>query len=165
MHKISSRITTNLLKSLKSACVEKDVENSYRAAIEKIFPGSVSSPNRSDGVLRTDFISVLMEFKFDLDLRNNLERSNIIIQVLYYLKKMQSRRDPLVKVIFIGDINECFCLPTKDLTKYLDYDVNWSITSSDAANENTNLAVKLSEDINTRLFIYNIDEKFDFQTV
>ena len=36
--KMSKKVKTNLIKSLKSAVVEKDVESSYRAEFEKLFP-------------------------------------------------------------------------------------------------------------------------------
>ena len=162
---IGKKITANLLKALKNASVEKDVENAYRAAFENPFPGCISSPDRSDGVLRTDNITSLMEFKFDLDQRNSLERSGVIVQSLCYLKKMVNRGESLVKVLFIGDRNECFCIPTKDLIKYLSYDIDWNVAPNEAAKRNPVLVAEISEDKDTQPFIYDIDEKFSFQAV
>ena len=98
--------TKNLIKSLKTSVVEKDVENAYRAAFMKEFPGCISSPDRNDGVLRNHVITSLLEFKYDLDLRNSLEQAGVLVQYLYYLKKMEQREEPLTKPVFIGDINE-----------------------------------------------------------
>ena len=165
MNKVSKKITTDLLKALEVARVEKDVENAYREAFGKCFSGCISSPGRSDGVLRSDNISALLEFKLDLDLRDTLERSIVIIQTIYYLKEMRNRGESLVKVVFIGDVNECFCIPTKDLVKYLDYDIDWSVAPSAAASKNISLVAELSEDVVIRPFVYDIDDRFDFQTV
>jgi len=163
--KVSKKITTNLLKALSVATVEKDVEVAYRAVLEELFPGCISSPDSCDGVLRATNITSLLEFKFDLDLRNPLERSSVIVQSLYYLKKMIDRGESLVKVVFIGDVNECFCIPTKDLTKYFSYDVDWSVAPSAAPIVNLDLTLELSKDENIRPFVYDIDEKLDFQAV
>ena len=119
--------TKHLTKSLKVASNEKDVENAYRAAFENSFPGCISSPDGTDGVIRNHVVTATLEFKHDLDLRNDLQQSTVLVQSLYYLKRMELRGEPLTKAIFIGDINECFCIPVENVIKYLKYNLNWNI--------------------------------------
>jgi hypothetical protein len=157
--------TKNLVKSLENSLVEKDVENAYRAAFEKEFPGYISSPNQSDGVLRNHVITSLLEFKYDLDLRNSLEQAGVIVQSIYYLKKMMDRGDTLTKAVFIGDINECFCVPVSSLVKYLSYGIDWSIPPSSAAKKNPALVAEIAQNEEIEPFIYDIDKNFDFLAV
>jgi len=158
-------VTRNLIKSLKTSVVEKDVENAYRAAFEKKFPGFISSPDKSDGVLRNCTITSLLEFKYDLDLRNSLVQAGVLIQSLYYLKKMEQRGEPLTKAIFIGDVNECFCVPVKNLVKYLSYDLDWSIAPSSASKKNPTLVTEIAQNEEIEPFIYDINNNFDFLLV
>jgi len=158
-------VTRNLIKSLKTSVVEKDVENAYRAAFEKKFPGFISSPDKSDGVLRNCTITSLLEFKYDLDLRNPLAQAGVLVQSLYYLKKMEQRGEPLTKSIFIGDINECFCIPSNSLVKYLSYDIDWNIAPSNASKKNPALVAEIAQNEEIEPFIYDIDNNFDFLSV
>lgn len=159
-------ITTNLLKTLKVAVVEKDVETAYKTAFEKLFPGDVSSPDRTDGILRNHILTSLLEFKFDLDLKNLLERSSVIVQSLFALKKMQDGGKPPVKVVFIASVNKCFCISTKNLIKYFSYDkIDWSVAPSEAAAKNPAFVAEIAEDENIQPFVYDVDENFDFLAV
>lgn len=155
----------NLAKALKNSVVEKDVENAYRSVFESIFPGCISSPDKCDGLLKNHVVSSLLEFKYNLNLRNNLEQASVLIQSIYYLKKMELRGEPLPKTIFIGDINECFCIPTNSVTKYLSYKLDWSIPPSLSASKNTNVVIEITKDESISPFIYDIDEHFDFLSV
>ena len=158
-------VTRNLIKSLTKSVVEKDVENAWRNAFEKKFPGYISSPDKSDGVLRNCVVTSLLEFKFDIDLRNQIAQAGVLVQSIYYLKKMEQRGEPLTKAVFIGDRNECFCVPTASLTKYLSYDIDWSIPPSSAAKKNPSLVAEIAQDEEIEPFVYDINENFDFLLV
>jgi len=159
------KITKTLFSSLKSAVVEKDVEAAYKAAFEKIYSGSISSPNGTDGLLRHKDISVAMEFKYDLNLRSSLDQATVLIQVIFYLKKLASQGQSLPKVVFIGDVNECFCVPTSELTSYFKEDIDWSIAPSLASKMNPELTSTIAGNENIRPFVYDVSKNFDFAMV
>ena len=158
-------MTKNLAASLKMAVVEKDVEAAWKAAFEKIYPGCISSPDGTDGLLEHEEISVAMEYKNDWNLRSSLDQANVLIQSIFYLKKMIDRGNPLPKVVFVGDVNECFCLPSADLIKYFKEDVDWSIAPSSAAKKYPEIVAKIADDDTIRPFISNVGKNFDFPMV
>ena len=159
------KITKTLFSSLKSAVVEKDVEAAYKAAFEKIYSGSISSPNGTDGLLRHKDISVAMEFKYDLNLRSSLDQATVLVQVIFYLKKLASQGQSLPKVVFIGDVNECFCVPTSELTSYFKEDIDWSVAPSLASKMNPELTSTIAGNENIRPFVYDVSKNFDFAMV
>jgi len=159
------KITKTLFSSLKSAVVEKDVEAAYKAAFEKIYSGSISSPNGTDGLLRHKDISVAMEFKYDLNLRSSLDQATVLIQVIFYLKKLDSQGQSLPKVVFIGDVNECFCVPTSELTSYFKEDIDWSVAPSLASKMNPELTSTIAGNEDIRPFVYDVSKNFDFAMV
>jgi len=155
----------DIVRALSKAVVEKDVENAYRNTLEQEFPGCISSPFGSDGILRNHVVTSTLEFKYDLDLRDSYQQSTVIVQSLYYLKKIEKNGDPLPKTIFIGDINECFVVPVSKVFQYLKYNVDWSIAPSQAAKKNPALVKEIAKNKNIEPFIYDIDKNFDFLSV
>jgi len=158
--------TSNLYNLLQECKVEKDVEEKYKRIISEHFPkGEISSPYYTDGVLKDD-LTMLMEFKHNLDLTKRLQLVELLIQMLYYLKQFELHGEELPTIIFGGDVNECFCLHSNVLIDYLNEDIDWSIAPSAAASQNPNLAMKLSKDENVNPYIWHIDnDHFDFQFV
>lgn len=160
-----SRVSANLLKSLKKSTSEKDVENAYRKAFETIYPGSISSPFKTDGILETKEISILLEFKFGWKLTEPLEQAKAIIQAVWYLKQIMDSGKQLPKAVFIGDENECFCVPTHKLSKYLAEKVDWTIAPSKAYSCHQELLIKISSDAEVYPFTYKVIDTLDFLSV
>lgn len=167
--KSGKNITINLRKALSSANTEKfDVTNAWRTAFEAYFPGGISCVVRDDGTLRTPTITALLEFKGNKDLKDAFRRSKPIVQSLGYLKRMLDRGEDLVKVVFIGDKDECFCISTKGLVGYLSRgDIDWEGPSSGLPEKYPTLVKEISEDKNTRpSFVHNVnDGGFNFLDV
>jgi len=158
--------SSQLLKSLKIAANEKDVENAYRQAFSKIFPGETNSPFRTDGMIQCPELTSILEFKSDVNLKIKLEQAIILVQVLWYLKKMEKSGAILPKSIFIGDKNECMCLPVSCLTPHLVRNgIDLSVSASKASSMFPEFVKKLAEDAAITPFVYNIDEKFNFRVV
>jgi hypothetical protein len=168
----------NFIDILKTSRNEKDVENNYReyfntqlnklAKVKDHNIGKIISPYKTDGYLKYKNkkkdvnINCLFEFKYNIDLNNKIERSRVIIQSLYYLKKFElSGEFSLPTTIFIGDINECFVIPTNSVVKYLDYNIDWNIAPSRSGYENDNLLKEIiqNDDLNN-VYIIDIDENF-----
>ena len=161
-----TKVTKNLVKSLKIAKNEKDVENSYRSIFTHYFPSSINSPSKVDGLLEVlnENVGVLMEYKWERNFKSKLDIAQVLVQVLFYLKKLEKAGSILPPAIFVGDINECFCLATEELVKYLKKDINWDSPASRAFMDNPELVVELSNgEINP--FVFNIGKDFNFENV
>jgi len=167
---------STMYKMLRSALIEKDVENAYRTELTKAFDyinAEFKSKYGTDGVLYAykyksedlDLI-MLLEFKYDENFKGRTNIIRVLIQALYYMKMFEKFGDDLPHVILIGDINECFCLHSNDLIKYLSYDnINWSIAPSAAANKNPDLLKEMYDDENISPYIFNVNVDFDFTAV
>ena len=153
-----------LYEQLSIAKVEKDVENIGRTILCQWFPGSkITSPYGTDGVLINNNlnISMLLEFKYDLDLLNPNEVMKVLIQCIYYLKKFLDDGNKPPIIIFVCDINELFYIHYNSLESYLKLDnIDWTIAPS-AAGNNNDLIKLLLKDFNVTPYIYTINNKLD----
>ena len=147
---------------LEKSLVEKDVENAYRTLFSKLFTKyGLTSPFGCDGHLTDDNgLDVLCEFKYDNDLKSKIEQVKILIQQLYYLKKFEKSGTKLPKVLFVGDINECFAIHTNPLTKYLNYSLDWSIAPSNAHKQNPELIQEMVNDDQINPFVFDLNRDF-----
>lgn len=155
----------NLFNRLKAALVEKDVEDVYREVLRIAFPGSnISSPYKTDGVLKDDThnLIALLEFKLDYNLKKRIDIATVLTQALFYLKKF-----PLPPtILFVGDINECFCMHTNELLKYFDFEgVKWSGAPSTAAKYNPDLTMAIFNDGKILPYVFDVDKNFRFPNI
>jgi len=152
---------------LQECKVEKDVEEKFKRVLGQYFPkAEISSPYRTDGLLEDGDLKLLMEYKFDCDFTKRLQVIDLLIQIIYYVKQFENHGDEIPTVLFGGDRDECFCLHSNDIIKYLDEDIDWTIAPSDAPSKNPELAKKISDDQNITPYIFSInDNGFDFKFV
>ena len=156
----------NITRQLNNALNEKDVESAYRAAFsETIKDLDFSSPYGVDGFMQFKKVRALLEFKYNKDLKSKLDQSNILIQMLYYIKKFEEKGDLLPNVLFVGDKNECFAISTNAIIKYLDEDIDWKIAPSSAYKNNIKTIKALVEDVDILPFVFNIDNNFDIKGI
>ena len=157
-----------MIQHLDSSLIEKDVENAWRSKINSLFPDStMTSPYNTDGYLESEDgkISLLLEFKFQENLKSKLAQVNILSQTLYYIKKFEKEGRKLPKVILIADKNECFILHSNPLSKYLDYKLNWNVAASTAFKTNPELISDMLEDPNINPFVFDIVTGFNFLAI
>jgi hypothetical protein len=157
-----------MIQQLESSLIEKDVENAWRQKINGLFTDSITtSPYNTDGYLESQDgkISVLLEFKFQENLKSKLAQVNVLSQTLYYLKRFEKDGKKLPKVILIADKNECFILHSNPLSKYLDYDVNWNVAASSAFKVNPDLISDMLNDSDINPFVFDIVEGFNFVAI
>lgn len=158
--------TRTLSESLASARNEKDVENAYRTFLSSILPDSEPwrSPHGVDGILPyRSGSSILAEFKYDDDLKSASDRAKILIQVLFYLKKIESdaQSQKLPGLVFVGDVNEFFMLSTTPLLRYLERDLNWSAAPSSAWQSEPDLLLEIAKDPDlTPSWVWHPQEEF-----
>jgi hypothetical protein len=160
------------LALLKSSVNEKDVENAYRQAIREEQPSaSFTSPHNTDGYAQWSSVDaknqpvsvrLLLEAKYDIDLKSKVPMCSTLGQVLFYLKKFGSAGEVLPNVLLIGDKNECFVLSTDAVVKFLDLPIDWSVAPSTGSPELTRALV---EGMNLLPYVYDTDGNLDFKAV
>lgn len=148
---------------------ERNIENVYENTFKKYFKNiNIQYPFNCDGYFEIeDNIKCLCEYKYDKDFSKNIEKINVLIQVLYYIKKFEDNGLVLPNIIFIGDKNECFLIHVNYLIKYLDENINWNISPSEAHKINIELKNKMlnDKDILNNIFVFNISDNFTFDIV
>lgn len=157
-----------MIQNLESSLTEKDVENLWRSKILTLIPDSkITSPYNTDGYLESEDgkISLLLEFKFQENLKSKLAQVNVLSQTLYYLKRFEKDGKKLPKVILIADKNECFILHSNPLSKYLDNDLNWSAPASTAFKTNPDLISEMLADNDINPFVFDIVTGFNFLAI
>lgn len=150
---------------------ERQVESVYNNLFKDSFEGiRISNPFKCDGYFETTIngtkTSVICEYKYDTDMKNNVARARVICQVLFYLKKFEDTGKTLPNIVFVGDVNECFVVHTNNIAKYLDFEgVDWTVAPSLASTANIGLLTAISEDDTISPFIFDIDETFTCESV
>ena len=155
-------------QEIRNAKIEREVEDVYNKGISMYFLQNdeiIEHPFDCDGLITKGFLRLLIEYKYDVELKNTVSRAKVLVQVLYYLKRFEINGDRLPNVIMVGDINEVFVLHVNFLDKYLDEDVNWNIAPSNAHEFNPGLVQKIANDENINPFVWTIDNNFSFKEV
>lgn len=152
---------------IKTATIERQVEDVYNKGLGIYFPNSpISYPFDCDGYLEDNNIKLLVEYKFDKNFENGLDRAKVILQVIYYIKSFERNGRELPNVVLIADRNECFVLHTNSLIKYLDYDIDWKIAPSTASEKNIDLCIEISRDSAImNCYIFDVNDVFSFKNV
>lgn len=161
---------------IKTAVIERQVEDVYNEGIAFYFkeedgsPVKFTYPYACDGLVQTKteqgkMLKLMMEYKFDMDFTSRVQRAKVITQALFYMKRFESDGLKLPNVVLVGDINECFVFHSNDIIKYLDYDVDWKISPSSAADKNPELVMDIANDEAINPFVFVIDDNFSFKTV
>ena len=154
--------------TMKQTHEEKQVEGIFNNVLKKAFlkPNEIiTNPYKCDGLIITDNIKLLVEYKFNVNLKDALERAKVLIQVVFYLKKFQENGDTPPNVIMIADRNEVFVLHYNSLVKYLDEEVDWAVSPSTAHHKYNDITRKIALDNDINPFVYNIDNSFNFDEI
>ena len=159
-------------EEIKNALIERQVEDTYNKGINLYFPTDkgIEYPFACDGFVdtKTDngkVLKLIIEYKFNEIMTNSVARAKVFVQVVYYIKRFEQNGMVLPNVCMVGDKDECFVMHTNELLKYLDEDVDWSVSPSNAAASNPDLVMKISKDEQINPFIFAIDNNFDFKVV
>lgn len=159
-------------EEIKNALIERQVEDTYNKGINLYFPTDkgIEYPFACDGFVdtKTDnnkVLKLIIEYKFNEMMSNSVARAKVLVQVVYYIKRFEQNGMVLPNVCMIGDKDECFVMHTNELLKYLDENVDWSVSPSNAAVANPDLVLKISKDEQINPFIFTIDNNFDFKVV
>lgn len=163
-------MTKSFYESVKYSTQESQVQEVYNEALKSVFNiPIVERKHQCDGYFKTKTldnkeISILIEYKYDIHMKDRVQRSKVIAQCLAYLKQFEQSGEKLPKLVFIGDINECCVIHTNDLLKYLDLDnVDWSVAPSSMGDKNADLVFNIAKDVSP--WVYDVNEDFKFQEV
>ena len=159
---------SNFFEKISCSTQESQVQETYNEMFKSVFKiNTVDRKCQCDGYIDTRFddtdISMLIEYKYDIRMKDKIERARVIAQCVGYLHKFEESGITLPKLIFIGDINECMIIHTNDLLKFLDLDcVNWDIAPCNLCQEN-NLIMPIVKSINP--WVYDVDSNFKFDDI
>ena len=163
-------MSKNFYESVKYSTQESHVQEAYNNAFKSFFNIPViERKHQCDGYFETKTsdskeISVLIEYKYDIHMKDRVQRSKVIAQCLGYLKQFEHSGEKLPKLVFIGDINECCVIHTNDLLKLLDLEnVDWSVAPSSMGDKNIDLVFNIAKDISP--WVYDVNGDFKFQDV
>lgn len=159
---------SNFFEKISCSTQESQVQETYNEMFKSVFNiNTVDRKCQCDGYIDTRFddtdISMLIEYKYDIRMKDKIERARVIAQCVGYLHKFEESGMALPKLVFIGDINECMIIHTNDLIKFLDLDcVNWDIAPCNLCQEN-NLIMPIVKSINP--WVYDVDSNFKFDDI
>jgi hypothetical protein len=161
-------MSKTLTASLSRAVNEKDVENAYRAAVTDVVGPSVAwtSPHQTDGVATWTTapatVRLLLEAKFQQDLKSRVGACNVLGQMILYLKRFEAAGDAVPNVLLVGDKDECFVLSTDAVRGFLALDIDWSVAPSKG---NPDLTRALVQGVNLMPYVYDTTGAFNFRDV
>lgn len=133
--------------ALASAYVEKDIENAYRAEVSYYRSSAAwTSPHGTDGLATWTrgpaTVRLLLEAKYDRNLKDRAVACGVLGQVLLYLKRFERAGDAMPNVLLVGDRDECFVLATTAVQRFMDLDVDWGAAPSTGDPELTRALVQ-----------------------
>ena len=161
----------NPYDKIKTCRIEREVEDVYNEGIAFYFSGTeIKHPFDCDGYISTkvgsgDLLKMIIEYKYNEDMKQKTVIAKILVQVVFYLKRFEDAGMELPNVVMVGDINECFVLHSNDLLKYLEWDVNWKTAPSDAFRKCPDMVLAIAEDEQINPYVFWIDKEFDFKDV
>lgn len=154
--------------ALSFARVEKDVENAYRAEVShQRADAAWTSPHGTDGYATwgnkgaLTHVRLLLEAKYDHDLKAKVPVCNVLGQFILYLKRFEQAGEVMPNVLLVGDKNECFVLATDAVRGFLNLEIDWSVAPSKGSPDLTQALVK---GFNLLPYVYDVGN-LDFKDV
>jgi hypothetical protein len=157
---MTMRYTTRA--ALAASTAEKDVEGAYRGELTHTAGGAWMSPHNCDGLGQWKTVRLLLEAKYDQDLKGHLSVCAVLGQLLGYCKRFEAAGEVMPNVLMAGDRDECFVLSTESVRGFLDLDIDWSFAPSQGSPE---LKAALVQGFNLLPYVYDIDGTLDFKEV
>lgn len=162
-------MANSFYENIKKSIIEREVEDCYNEGIKFYFPSAIiEHPFACDGLISTkteknNDLRLIMEYKLDKKLKSSIDRSGVLAQVIFYLKRFEENGVILPNVCFVCDINECFVIHVNELIPFLSEDIDWKIAPSNAYIL-TEFVQKIS-DSGISPFVWDVNENFKFEEV
>jgi len=146
---------------------EEDLSFEYKNNLLKLIPGNTSFKTIPSTGIKTDGffenkeinLNLLTEFKYNCDIETIFY--DCMIQVLYYTKLLEMKGEMFPNVILIANELYSYCFHFDKISKYLDENIDWSISPSTASKYNNELKIKMKNDENLLFYQFktnNINE-------
>jgi hypothetical protein len=161
-------------EKLNNSTSEKEVSDEYIENLKRyIYCEKVTYIYNCDGYIEGKIkydndkrvIKLLMEFKKNKKFHNKRDKCEVILQALYYIKDFINKSCTAPEVLLIGDKNTCFVMSIKDISHYIDMNIDWTIKPSSAFIFNKELIEVMIKDENINPFVFNINDSFQFKDV
>ena len=153
------------INDLDSVVNEMDVQDRYRVAFRNAFKDIIfESKFRTDGLAYSEKnkLRMIIEQKHGYNFTSMVERAKVVAQVIRYIKTIHDE-DPKImpKVAVIGDENECFVLPVKDIINYISVkEYNWSLSPSSMHQDKVLVDDLTDDNVIKQLYIYKPQNEF-----
>lgn len=136
--------------------------NKYFQAYFKLDDTGITRVEKCDSYFIKDKLVVLAEYKFNVDFSDTLTRVKVIAQSLIYYKKIVDKgKDTIPNVIFIGDVNECFCFKAKHFSKHMAHEgVDYNAAASSIGSQ-MKLVQAIADDAELQHDIFIINPQKD----
>lgn len=105
--------------------------------------------------------NVLVEYKYDIDMENPVERAKVIAQVVaYYRNIANAGKVKSATVVFVADVNECFALHVNYINKFVNLPgVNWKLAPSAMGTDRVLVdAIMADADVQAKSVVFNTDD-------
>lgn len=116
--------------------------------------------------------NVLVEYKYDIDMENPIERAKVIAQVVAYYRAIANHgKVKNATVIFVADVNECFALHVNYLNKFVNLaGVAWVAPSKMGEDPILVNALVADRELHEKTIVFNtadadFDEKKIFNSI
>lgn len=157
-----------LYEALKKATEEKQISDIFNHSLKKVFLKNdeiIEYPYDCDGLIASEPVKLLIEYKYGVNIKDEMERAKVLIQVIYYIKKFEINGEKLPNVILLANNKEVIILHSNPLLKYLDRDLNWDIAPSQAYKYVGSTLRDLALDNELKTFFYDIDNSFSITLI
>jgi hypothetical protein len=153
------------INGLESVVNEMDVQDRYRVAFRYVFKDIIfESKYRTDGLAYSEKnkLRMLLEHKHRRNFISMIERAMVVAQVIRYIKTIHDENPKIMpKVAVVGDENECFVLPVKDIINYISIkEYDWSLSPSSMHQDKVLISDLIDDDVIKGLYIYNPQNEF-----
>lgn len=136
--------------------------NKYFQAYFKLDDTGITRVEKCDSYFIKDKLVVLAEYKFNADFNDALTRAKVIAQSLIYYKKIVDKgKNAIPNVVFIGDVNECFCLKAKHFSRHMSHEgVDYNVAASSVGSQ-MKLVKAIADDTELQNDIFIINPQKD----
>jgi hypothetical protein len=153
------------INGLESVVNEMDVQDRYRVALRNVFKDIIfESKYRTDGLAYSEKnnLRMLLEHKHRRNFISMIERAMVVAQVIRYIKTIHDENPKIMpKVAVVGDENECFVLPVKDIINYISIkEYDWSLSPSSMHQDKVLVSDLIDDDVIKELYIYKPQTEF-----
>lgn len=136
--------------------------NKYFQAYFKLDDTGITRVEKCDSYFIKDKLVVLAEYKFNVDFGDTLTRAKVIGQSLIYYKKIVDKgKDTIPNVVFIGDVNECFCFKAKHFSRHMSHEgVDYNAAASSVGSQ-MKLVQAIADDVELQNDIFIVNPQKD----